>query len=209
MPTPIPSPPGDNAHARLRIKYSNGVHNHRMNVHLAGAILTPSGAFNDYSYVGGAPAGSTETSVIGSFTGLVYAIKGLFTAEWYFSVDALYQVNSGVSTEVFPAPAPAPLPGAITGAETTVPEGEIIFNFRTVGGHHARIVLIESQEWINYIPGGQIQAATGGNPLLAAVVAYMGGTDTAVVGHDGTHVTPLAHITTPYNRRLRKHYAHA
>jgi hypothetical protein len=209
LPTPIPAPPGDNAHARLRIKYSNGVHSHRMNVHLAGAILSPSGTFNDYNYVGGAPAGSTETSVIGTFTGLVYAIKGLYTAGWLFTIDALYQVNSGVSTEMFPAPAPAAIQGAITGAETTIPEGMIVFNFRTVGGHRARIECIESQEYINYIPGGQVQASIGGNALLAAVVAYMGGTDTAVVGHDGTHAQPLAHVTTPYNRRLRRHYSHA
>jgi hypothetical protein len=99
-----------------------------------------------------------------------------------------------------------PNPTAIAGTNST-PTGtldrftEQIYSYRTRGGNRARLV---------YIGGGGLATHTASIQTASnAVVGYVTGLATAIVGHDGTPLLAPAHVTVAQNRRLRRHYGQA
>ena len=204
MTLTIPTPPPDNSGGFLILQYTNGTRLHKMRVHLIPFI--PGGGAS-VPYV--TPPG-TEHSINDTFFALASLMAPYFTSAWSISGAALYQMVSGVPTEVFPVPTSGAVVGTAAGSDATgeVPAGEMIFNFKSTLGNRAKLIIIGSSQWAANAPA-IVTTTTGGAARDQAMVAYLTGVNTAIVAHDGSKFTGNAHLTYPLNKRLRKHYQYA
>ncbi len=203
MPS-IPTPPADLSGGFLILQYTNGTRLHKMRVHLA--PFNPGGG-TTVPYV--TPT-TGEHSINDTFFALATLLAPYFPNTWSISGAALYQMVSGSPVEVFPVPTSGAVVGTSAGAEASgeAPAAEMIFNFKTELGNRARLVIIGSNAWAPNSPA-IITTSSGGTAHDQALVAYLTGTNTEIVGHDGTKFSGNAHLTYPFNRRLRKHYQYA
>lgn len=208
---PIPTPPPDASGGFLVIKYSNGSKTHFMRVHINQfGFSNPANPAipHDQSY--NSAATGQEAMVSATYNALCGFLAPFYPTAWQFSLSALYQIVAGSNnpTQVAQPPAVGVVNGSSTGAETNFPEVESIYNFKTVGGRRARIVLVGNN---NAAPGSvpATVAANASGGMDNKLVAYLTGSATQIVGHDGTQLIAPAHGTYPYNRRLRRHYGHA
>lgn len=200
-------PPLDQAHSILYLSYAKpGSYGHRMRVHLAGAITTPTGANNDYNYT---VSGSGESSVIGTFTALANLLKPFWPSTWSIAIAALYKVDSsGNAAEVFPTPTPAAVAGTsvMSPTDSKFPFGECIINMHTLNGNKAKMFLIGSSFYDVNAPTPLNDNGTASSTAMNLLVAYLIGSSTMLVGHDGSKLLAPAHITFAANKRLRRRY---
>lgn len=220
-PLPIPTPPPDASGGFFVLQYANGTDTHRARVHVLPFSTTkfiigggtPSvdndDGSHDYAYQPDRTAGM-ESGISDTFQAYVNVIKPYFAASWVFTLASLYKINAGVPTEIFPVPNVSPIAGsnnnpAPTGVKRAL---ELIFNLRTAGGRRARFVMIApNNNFVEDVP--QVVSPTIGGANDKALMAYLISDGTAIVGHDGQKLQSQGHLTTVYNRRLRRHYGYA
>lgn len=216
----VPTPPADQSGGYMILGLTNGTDTHRMKVHVLPFSLTNfvvggvAGASDDgnhdYAYTGSRPAGS-EMGITDTFAALAAMVKGYYHSNWTITLVSLYQMQSGIPVEIFPTPTPTPVAGSSSAADAAGQYRalQVNYNFRTSGGHRARIVLTGSDQSSLQTPFQQVPLTGTGSNRDSNFVAYLTGANTAVVGHDGQKLQPPAHVTFVVNRRLRRHYGFA
>jgi hypothetical protein len=220
---PVPAAPADLSGGFLSIKYTNGGDTHHQRVHVLPFSTTrfivgggtPSVSVDDgnhdYAYQPDRPAGQ-EAGISDTFAAWCAVIKGYYHSDWTLSLDALYQVAGNVATEIFPLPVVTPVVGTSPNADAALQAraGELIFNARTRLGNRARVMLV-GQNAVGYGLAPSITSGSSGgtSALDQAVVAYLVGAATAIVGHDGQKMQSPMKVTNVINRRLRRRYGYA
>lgn len=216
-----PQAPPDQAGGFMVIGYRNGTDTHHMRVHVlpfstSNFIIgggTPSvgtdDGNHDYAYTPDRPAGM-EAGIADTFQAFVNAIKPGFSNTWTFTLDALYQVVNGQANEVFPVPNVTPIAGASANGSATgqLRAHEVVWNFKTAKGNRARLIHIAKDSSVALGVPVTVSANSGGTNDQK-MVAYLSGSATGVVAHDGQKFQSSAHVTYAINRRLRRHYGYA
>lgn len=207
----IPQTRPDQSGGFMLIRYTDGTHTHRMRQHLQQFNISGT----DLPY--GVPGNQTEADVQATFTAFVNIVKQYFGNAWTFTLDAVYR-NTGpdpnragynLFTEIFGYNVPVGIVGT-NGAQTNANAhaGMLIYNMRTLQGGRYRTVLIGTSVWsVNQVD--IVTPTSGGSLVDQALMAYLLGAATGIVGHDGAKVAGSAHRTFPYNRRLRRRYGQA
>lgn len=201
----FPTPPPDNSGGYMVTRYTNGTDTHRMRNH-----LRPFDATATFSPATGSP----NTTVMAEWTAWMAFIKVFYPSSWTFTLDAIFQRDSGAQTftELFGWTAPTPIVGT-SGA--TPNEGlqyrasEIILNLKDGFGGRGRIVLIN--------PAGidpmTSPTTDGGSPTGSAIQKIVDYVSTAsksnIVSHNGHLMASPSHTTYGVNRRLRRRYGYA
>jgi hypothetical protein len=196
----------DNSGGWIVMKYTNGAYTHRMKQH----VDKWQNGDNTLTY--STPNG-TELTVLDTFHNLASLLIPFYDAAWSYSLESVYQNigpdpdNAGyhLFVEEFGWAIPNPVSGGQNTATSLKTAAAMeCLNFRTTAGGRARITLIGSGAWSPDRVG--LQGATGGDGTRAAIVSYVSGPATGLRGHDGAKFVAQAHITSPYNRRLRRRY---
>lgn len=191
----------------MLVKYTNGTDTHRARLHVAPFTLAgwtgavEGGATVDYGYTASGLQG-TEGTIAQTWLAFVTQAKVFYAASWTFTLDQLYQVVNGVPTLV-PVP---PNPTAVVGTGGTASSAldrftAMINNFRTAGGHRARVELVGGYNFSTF--------TVNNNPAGTGLGGYLVGSATAIVAHDGTHMLAPGHQTFAQLRRLRRRYGFA
>lgn len=216
----VPVAPPDASGGYMVIQYTDGTDTHRMRVHVlpfsttefsvSGALTSTDDGNHNYAYTGSRPAGS-ELGINDTFAGFMGVLKAEFSTVWTFSLLSLYQNVAGTLTEVFPVPTPTPVAGtnaagAPTGQQRAM---ESVYTFRTSGGHHARIICIGQHASMGLYVPATVSPTSGSNAADQALVGYLTGANTGIVGHDNMKLQSPCHLTFAANRRLRRHYGYA
>lgn len=217
----IPTPPPDNSGGFMIIQQTNGTDTHRMRIHVlpfsktafivggsTPSVSTDDGN-HDYAYTPDRPAGM-EAGVSDTFQAYINKIKYRFATSWTFTLLSLYQNVAGVLVEVFPTPIPTAIVGTSGGGTPTGVARcyEETWSFRTAGGNKANLRFLGLQN--GAVPSTPMTVA--GNSAGSAdqqLVAYLNGSATGIVAHDGQKIGNVAHQTSCQNRRLRRHYGFA
>lgn len=201
MPGTVPTPPPDNSGGYFIIKVTNGSVTHRMRFH-----VLPFNADATGTYV--TPPAGGDASVQATAAAMIAAFKPEWRNTWTLSADAIYQnVPPGPPIEYFGWTPPTPQVGTSAGSSDPPVESFVSFNYKTAGGHRARVFELTPTNW-SYNPAYS-QAATGGNADKAVVVAAMTATTTGVVGHDNTRLLAPAKVTYGVNKKLRRRAGNA
>jgi hypothetical protein len=215
----IPLAPADLSGGFMTINYNaTSTDVHRMRVHLAPfslsqfvtgspeTITSVDDGKHNFAYNPVLPGVGSENGVNDTFQAFCNLLRPFYPTLTSFSLLNLYQMQSGQPVEIFPTPAPTPIAGS-SGAAAPVGQpraGEIIYNFRTVGGHKARLILIgPASDWSDATPY-TVTPTSGGDAAQQALIAYLSGGATGIVGHDGSKLNASAHVTQVVNRRLRR-----
>lgn len=219
MPT-IPTPPADLSGGFMIIQADNGTDRHKHRIHVlafdtasfvvGGVAGVGDDGNHNYAYTGSRPAGS-ELGINDTFAAYTALIKPLYNAVWTLSLVALYQMQAGEPVEIWPTPTPASVVGTSPDGPPTGPERavEVIYNMRTNAGRKGKVIAIGgSASFILYAPV-IVTPTTGGSANDRALMAYLSGANTAIVGHDNQKFQGRAHQTWTVNRRLRRHYGYA
>lgn len=191
--------PQDNSGGFFTLLYSNGTYSHRMRAHI--------NPFNGTTLAYTTATG-TEVHVNDTCQALINLLKPMMHTTWAFTVLNLYQNVSGTLTELFGTSLTATGTGTSATADPIMPAGELILNFKTANGGKARNILIGSVLFGAAQPVN-VTGSSGGDATQQALVAYLTGSNTQIVGHDGGKLLSPARLTYPVNRRLRRHYGMA
>jgi hypothetical protein len=199
----------DNSGGWFIIRYSDGQHTHRMKQHVQPFDTTGP----TYTYKTAIAGGDTDVQA--TFSSLVNLVRPFYNNAWSFVLDSIYQ-NKGVDPtdasrnifqEVFNWT--RPLAAAGSGASATTANqaaGMMVYNMNTTQGGRGRVVLIGSFDWtVNNVA----DVNPGDAGPAGALIGYLMGATTGIVGHDGNPFRGAAHMTQPYNRRLRRKYEQA
>lgn len=194
MPNPW-DPPDDPTGGYVLLEYSNGVYFHRQRFHINHFDAS------SFDYVS---PGSREANVGTTLTNYATQWQNFYTDAWTLRlVDVVQQVSDGVFTPVTPPPPFTPVVGASTDAVAASPAGMTIFNGVTTNGGRMRPTLIANTLWDANAPEIATSATSG---RVGDMIAYLSGSDTQIVGHDGGLLVDYCRLTFPLNRRLRRHY---
>lgn len=220
--SPVPTPPPDLSGGFMEIAYSNGTDRHSSRIHVlpfstarfaigggTPSVSSDDGA-HDYAYQPDRPAGQ-EAGVADTFAAAVNVMKQFYHNDWTFTLQSLWQNVNGTIAEVPILPITTPQNGTSANADVTgqLRACMVNYNFKTAGGHRARVVLVAGDEGGLSVPD-YVTANTGaGSNRDTIMVAYFTGQATAVVGHDNQKLLSPAHRTFAVNRRLRRHYGFA
>ena len=163
------------------------------------------------AYTGGV---GTETDVMATATAWLTLVQALFDAAWEIRWTQLYHadnvapIGSPPVLQMVRHPVLQDVVGNGSGGTATT--GAQIFT-RTNLEFHTQLNGVEpiKFEGIGGVDIGLedfVSATTGGTPALQAIVAYLEGTATRVVGHDGSPVVPnvAVHMTTDVVRKRRR-----
>lgn len=187
-------PPADHSGGYFIAQYTNGVYTHRSRVHVdVFNVLTL-----NYSVAHG-----SESSVGQTIANFFNQWKVFYTNAWTISLLSLWAMESGIPVEIAIPPTVTPVVGTNGGAEAASPAGEQIWNLKTTNGGRARIIQVANALWSPAAPAIYTSASAG---APGAFMTYLSGVNCAIVGHDGGSLLNMAKVTTPINRRLRRHY---
>jgi len=196
MPS-IPTPRPDGSGGFMVIQYNNTSYAHRLRVHLQ--------PFNtsSWGYVG--TGGTLEANPNATFAALVNLLKPYYTSDWAFRMLSLWQNTAGVIAEVFGWTPPTVITGsAVSSNAAMMPDTEYMFNLKTSRGGRGRITLLGANEVSAAQPAVTVSGSSGGSASDQAIVAYITGASTQIVGHDGYPFVGSAHLTCTRNRKLRR-----
>lgn len=214
----IPQAPVDNSGGFMLVQYSNGTDVHRMRLHvlpfsrsefvISGTPETygADDGHHSYAYSPHTPAGA-EMGINDTFAAICNLLKPYYTNAWTFTLAALYQNVGNVLGEVFPTPTPTAVTGTSVSALLTTQSRamERMFNFKTALGGKARLALLGPYGYGTDSPT-TVTGSSGGSASDQALVAYLSGNNTAIVGHDGQKLSNSARVTSTLNKRLRRKY---
>lgn len=186
-------PPADLSGGFIVFEMTNGIYQHRQRIHVAPF---------DASSLDYASAHGSTTNISDDLSLWATQWERFYNSAWTLTVLSLWQIVSGVRTQVLPPPTLSQ-PGTASSVAPTSVAGEWIFNFKSIGGHRGRIAMITADGWT--LGGPQTFVGGSGNKF-EDVVAALSGTDTGFVCHDGTKFTNYARVTSVENRRLRRHF---
>lgn len=185
------------------LKIANATDEHHMKMHVsaftqdtgAGTLLyntPPAGLFSD------ADPGVTSH-------GLASVLAGIYTPDWSLSLYALFQMQSGQPTEIWPLPVWAPVVGTATQSPSIVVAraGQATFSTRDTAGKPFRLVALGSANWGPYAPSVAADNASGGN--AEKIVHYLAANG-AIRSHAGNKPLAPMKITYCLNNRLRREY---
>ena len=216
------TPPVAASGGYMVIQYTNGTDTHHMKIHVLPFSLTafivgggtPSVAVDDgnhdYAYTPDRPAGM-EAGISDTFQAFVNVLKGAWHTDWVFSLSALYQTVAGVSTQVPVTPKVAPISGSSPNGDAVGQSraAQETLSFRTAHGGRARIALIGYNHISASLTPFIATPTTGISAVEQAIVGYVSGSATGIVGHDNGKLNAQAHVAFCINRRLRRHYGYA
>ena len=204
---PFPTPPPDLSGGFMTLIYSDNTDSHRIRIHVPPFNAAITGAGNDRTY-SPVPA-ATEHTLAATFTGFSSVWSNFFNNAWTIQPLNLFQMQSGVPVELFPAPTFAAVTGAGASATTGIARAiEVLFAGKTTFGHAMRITLIGAGGYSADVPTS-VTGNAAGTPEQK-MIAYLAGVNTAIVGHDGfPWASNPARRLLPINRRLRRHYGFA
>lgn len=204
------------------LSVTNGTDTHKMKAHVlafdptqyntAGAIGgTDTDGHHNYAYAPEVRPAGSEFGINDTFAAYAAIIKAAWNNSWTISLAALYRTVAGVSTLVPVTPTPTPVVGTSPNGAATgqARAAETTLSFRTAFGGKLRVCLIGA----NYCAPNQLPAivtsSTGATAVEQAIVGYLSGANTAIVGHDNGKAASVAHAAFAINRRLRRHYGYA
>jgi hypothetical protein len=219
------APPPDDSGGKLILQVAGGAagDSHKVGVHIQSFNPAPigSGSTLDYNYTA-APTSflgitwtGSEAHVGDTAAALANVLKVFYDNTFTITAAALYTRNTATHEleEVFPPPALTPVAGTSTtfhvGASDAARVTASIYTAKTLGGRRMRLILPEAaaRSPINAAKG--VTATAGGidTAIDRALVAYLSGNVTRVVGHNGgiavppftIHVTAMARLRTPFN----------
>lgn len=196
---PIPAPATDLSGGFLVVKYSGGGVSHKLRLHVC-----QFSASTGLPYAAGGLG--TETDLLTTFSNFAARWAPFVNTGWAITLDAVFNLTSNVLSEVYNWTPPAQVSGTNTNAPTR-PENFFCYNFRTSGGRKARIFLLSQPGWGYNAPFAIASSTTAG--ANEALVAYLTGSLTQVVGRDNTKLLAPARATTGINARLRRRGGYA
>lgn len=200
-------PPLDLSGGYVVLSYSNGTDTHRQRFHLR--AFTQGEGTNVYTYTTPNSGGSPETTVDATLAAYLEFVKVFYNSTWTWRLDSLWKrTGANDFTQQFPVPTLAPVAGTGTVEVTGIQRcQETILNFRTAAGRRMRMVYVAEQQ--NEVTTPVFYGANSSGNNTEKLIAYLVGNVTGIVAHDNSQPVAPAHITFPYNRRLRRHYGYA
>lgn len=200
---PIPAPPADASGGFIVMQYTTATDTHRQRLHVA-PFNYPAVPQFVYNPVVGA---GVETTPMATFTAYANVWKPAYGADVSLSMLALFQIVGGVPVERFGWTVPAAVAGTSGGAESTDQRraGFISYNFKSMIGGRARVVLLNVTATAGYYESAKAQfSALGGS--AAAFIAYLTSANTGAVCHDGQKFANVGNLTYGLNEKLRRRY---
>jgi hypothetical protein len=196
---PARTPPPDNSGGLMHVRFQrNG-----RTVHIERFHVAPFDA-NSFAYSDGP---GTEADIPTTFGALAGVLEGLYNNEWAIQLTALDQKQAGGMVRVGTPTATGGgfLSHGGTGATATGTGQEFIqsiMNFKTAGGHRARVRVVGAGG--QGIAGDTIIGANAAGTPWEQLVNYLTGTASQIVGHDNTKLKLPAHTTYALRSRSRR-----
>jgi len=188
-------PPDDPTGGYFLLKYENGPQSHKSRWHI--------NAFDAVALTYISP-GSREAAIGTTLTNLVAQLVKFWDDGWLISFEGLFQQTSDrVFTPVYPPPIFTPQSGTATDAAALTMAAQTTFNSHTTNGGKMRPTMLANNGWAAADPVICTSATSG---RIGEFIAYLVGSDTQIVGHDGGIMIDYVRVTQDENERLRRHY---
>lgn len=187
-------PPADTSGGYFICSYTNGVYTHRARYHFNHCDVV------DLTYT---DLIGSEVNVSDTINHLLDVLKAFWTPAWTLTLQSVWVMVAGVPTPHEPPPVITPRPGTSLLAEATDPAGEYVFSIRSTNGGRFKAIMVAPAGWTNQSPEIGTSATSG---AVGGLMTYLVSNDSEIRAHDNGKPIDYAHITSPYNRRLRRHY---